>query len=330
MKKILDYINEELTPFEQHLLQHISIDYNIYHVYTKYYVDESTESFPKLDKLCVSIAKKIYKAIESMSESNSWTDFDLNYSNNAFKDCDNVFFDEIEIHIISSKVGSSDYKHKNAKINPKNYLLNIVQIEYYCDIDSVILDYSKIYQKVCHEIAHAYDDYKSLLENGHLFDFATELLIKTSKLKSNVFSEDYLRDVIYFTMDIEQSAFESEIIAELKSNKNIIKCPKDALDAIRKSEIFSTYQKLLTIINNKYKGKSSEDVKIITDKYNEIFETELNSEEVIDILYKRINDSIKRFEDIAGSLCISYLENYQITLNSTLMLKEAIEKYCIE
>ena len=329
MKKILDYINEELTPFEQHLLQHISIDYNIYHNYTIYYVDESAESFPKLDRLCASIAGKIYDAIENMKKTGSWKDFDLNYSNNAFKDVENVFFDEIEIYVKHSNKGGSNYTHKNAKINSKNYLLNIVQIEYFHD-KTQMTDYSNIYQKVCHEIAHAYDDYKSLLENGHLFDCATELLRKTANLKKGGFVEKYLSDIIYFTMDVEQSAFESELMAELKSNKNTVKCPKDALKCIKSSNIFSTYQGLLTVINNRYKGKSSEDVKIITDKYNEIFETELNSEEVIDTLYKRINDSIKRFEDMAGDICLRCLKNVQVLPDSTRMLKEALEKYCIE
>ena len=332
MRRLTEYLEnsnqefyEDLNPFEQHILQHIYIDYKTGHANTCYNIYEDYAEYHKLDDLVKDISTKIYVALQNMRKTGSWTDMYLDYSESDFKNIDNIFFDEIEIHIGYSNNIGANYDNNNAKINPKTYQLNIIQIEYFHNKSNQI-DFYKIKNKITHEMLHAYDDYKSLIENGHLFDISKELLKKISILNINNENERYLRGVLYFTMDIEQHAFENELIDELEQHKEEIKNPNDALNVIRSSDIFKVYQNFLVKVNGYKKGLlSNEDAEYIANTYNEIFDTDYSTDKVFSLLEKTINDSIKRFEGIIGQLCLEHLNNIHVKIHHDRMIKDILE-----
>lgn len=299
---------EHLDSFEQHILQHLYIDYKLGHVYSTFNVNEDYATYNKLRDIVAVMSLKIERILSLMHIKEKTREFDVEFSYKDFNDIDKVFFEQSTIHIKFSEHNDSSYSRKSIKISPKTYMLNKVDITLYLHDEDYRHD-NIIFRKLMHEMTHAYDDYYSLAQKGHLFDVAEDILKQTKAVvHPDVEEEQYLAAVIYFNMDVEQSAFENELIAELKAYNKDVKTPKEALDVIRSTRIYNAYKNLLLNINAYKENKlSQESVDIITNKFNEIFQRSYDSNTIFKKLYDRIDSSIKRFENLAGELCLEHL-----------------------
>ncbi len=334
MRKIVDFllnsgnIFEEINPIEQHIFQHLYIDYKYNHRFTEHFVNEDRTSYNRLKSIVNQIASKIIDNLWKMHKNNAMHPIIIEFSYKDFNDIDNVFFENITVNVDFGEYNDSYYNHNNVKISQKTYFIDNINI-YLTIKGNDWLNTNIVATKLMHEMTHAYDDYYSLIMNDKLFDFS-EMVLKNAKLKINpkVKEEDYLKDILYFTMEIEQHAFENELIAELDSHKIDVKTPKEALEIIKNTNIYIAYQNLLIkLVQYKKNDLTNSSINIITNKFNEIFHKNYDSEKVFNILYKKINDSIERFEKIIGDICLEHLSKSCRFETSDFMINEALRKY---
>lgn len=301
MKNLTEILTtEQLDWFDQILLEHISIDLPL-----NLMLYEARGLYKGLEEL----VEKIYLDAVKASKKCSGT-INLEYDREELQGISNIFFNRLYINIDfrKSNKSSEGFYQNNFNVNPSTMLFDEVKIELNTNC------FKDIQKLLYHELTHAYQNYRQILNSDS--DKTLQYMLNGFYSVAVKMSEDnirqYVRDILYSTFGAEQNAFMTELAYELKQHKQTIKNPKDALEVLRNTNIYNAYKSLFCYIELYNDRKLSNDIEeTIADEYNNICNTNLSANKVFKKLEFLLNKSFKKLNDNIGRLC---LENLNIRI----------------
>ena len=306
-------IMSELDEFDKRILSHLTIEYFDKNIYCKtHLIPEKYGTYEDLGAL----TSLVYRKLLSFRSKNdiSKNTFVYVFRNSEFKNLKNVFFNQLELTIITDpdRIGQGNYLSEFSEMNNDTLLFDKVCIEIFTN--KWFSDFDIAFQ---HEMTHAYENWNRQLKNDNKFsDKVNADFYKSSEDNDNIFKK-FLKTALYYTLDIERNAFVAELSAVLKRKKDVIKTPLEALEILRNTDIYKTYKDLyLTVIEYENGNIPKENVDRITNEYNIICNTNLTSEKVFKTLKKRIKKSLDKFDTLVSKLCCESLKNISIIVDN--------------
>ena len=119
---------------------------------------------------------------------------------------------------------------------------------------------------------------------------------------------------MYFLLGYEKNAFIAQIKADLENNKDKIYGPIDALNVLKKSETYVTYQRLNKAIGRYFNNNLSEEkIKEIEDAYTDITGQKMTWNKIFKKLQALSDKTMKKLDKILPKLCVESLNNVLIT-----------------
>ena len=305
MKSLSKFINEELTKIDEvdfSILQHLAIEYKENHLYSrtrvileKYGVYDGCE---ELAKHIVKLAKKDgYNTVVKLTKDN-------------LPDFKNIFFENIIVNIDTSEDNGAEYID-NEELN-KDLLFDEVVINVYLTKQQI----SELQSTLMHELTHAYNNYMMLLKgNRNYINVAKSTLYKNIvSFPEKINAEYHIKRAMYFLLGYEKNAFIAQIKADLENNKDKIYGPIDALNVLKKSETYVTYQRLNKAIGRYFNNNLSEEkIKEIEDAYTDITGQKLTRNKIFKKLQALSDKTMKKLDKILPKLCVESLNNVLIT-----------------
>ena len=305
MKSLSKFINEELTKIDEvdfSILQHLAIEYKENHLYSrtrvileKYGVYDGCE---ELAKHIVKLAKKDgYNTVVKLTKDN-------------LPDFKNIFFENIIVNIDTSEDNGAEYID-NEELN-KDLLFDEVVINVYLTKQQI----SELQSTLMHELTHAYNNYMMLLKgNRNYINVAKSTLYKNIvSFPEKINAEYHIKRAMYFLLGYEKNAFIAQIKADLENNKDKIYGPIDALNVLKKSETYVTYQRLNKAIGRYFNNNLSEEkIKEIEDAYTDITGQKMTRNKIFKKLQALSDKTMKKLDKILPKLCVESLNNVLIT-----------------
>lgn len=305
MKSLSKFINEELTKIDEvdySILQHLAIEYKENHLYSrtrvileKYGVYDGCE---ELAKHIVKLAKKDgYNTVVKLTKDN-------------LQDFKNIFFENITVNIDTSEDNGAEYID-NEELN-KDLLFDEVVINVYLTKQQI----SELQSTLMHELTHAYNNYMMLLKgNRNYINVAKSTLYKNIvSFPEKINAEYHIKRAMYFLLGYEKNAFISQIKADLENNKDKIYGPIDALNVLKKSETYVTYQRLNKAIGRYFNNNLSEEkIKEIEDAYADITGQKMTRNKIFKKLQALSDKTMKKLDKLLPKLCVESLNNVLIT-----------------
>lgn len=312
MKKLSDYI-EEFNIIENYIdysiLQHLAIEYKYNHLYSRNRL--ILERYGIYDG-CESLAKYITDKILKNGLDNQYK-----FTKDELKGFKNIFFNNLIIDIDSSENKGGEYFDNDELTN--DLLFDEVWINLYVQENHKSL----ILETIMHELTHAYNNYMMILKNDDNYIKTSSSLLYQNITNTNTDSnnEFFLKKALYLLLGYEQNAFFSQIKAELSKHKEKIKTPLDALQILKKSNVYKAYIRLNNEISDYMNDKLSDDeIKEIEDLYYNI----TNKKETANKIFKKLkalsNKTLKKLDHQLPKLCIENLHNVLVT-DDTNMFK---------
>ena len=119
---------------------------------------------------------------------------------------------------------------------------------------------------------------------------------------------------MYFLLGYEKNAFIAQIKADLENNKDKIYGPIDALNVLKKSETYVTYQRLNKAIVRYFNNNLSEEkVKEIEDAYTDITGQKMTRNNIFKKIKALSDKTMKKLDKLLPKLCVESLNNVLIT-----------------
>ena len=293
-------IEEQLDWFDRILFEHISIDLPL-----NLMLYEARGLYKGLEELVEKIYSDVVKASKKCSGIIS-----LKYDRDKLQSISNIFFNRlyIDIDFRKSNKSSEGFYQNNFNINSDTMLFDEVKIELNTN------GFKDIQKLLYHELTHAYQNYRQILNRDsnktlqYMLNGFYSVAVKMSE--DNI--RQYVRDILYATFGTEQNAFATELAYELKQHKQTIKNPKDALKVLKNTSIYRIYKSLFYYIDLYKERKLEKNIEnIITSEYNIVCNTNLSINKVFKKLEFLLNKSFKKLNDNIGRLC---LENLNIRI----------------
>lgn len=301
MKNLIEILTEEqLDWFDQILLEHISINFPL-----NLMMCEARGLYKGLEELVEKIYSDAIKASKKCSGI-----INLEYDRDELQKISNIFFNRLYINIDfrKSNKSSEGFYQNNFNINSDTMLFDEVKIELNTN------GFKDIQKLLYHELTHAHQNYRQILnrDSNKTLQYMLNGFYSVAVKASDDNIRQYVRDILYSTFGSEQNAFMTELACELKSYKHIIKNTKDALDVLKNTNIYNSYKSLFCYIELYNENKLSKTIKeTIVDEYNNICNTNLNTNKVFKKLEYLLNKSFKKLNDNIGRLCLENL-NIQV------------------
>lgn len=305
MKSLTKFIKEELTEIDEvdySILQHLAIEYKENHLYSrtrvileKYGVYDGCE---ELAKHIVKLAKKDgYNTVVKLTKDN-------------LQDFKNIFFENITVNIDTSEDNGAEYID-NEELN-KDLLFDEVVINVFLTKQQI----SELQSTLMHELTHAYNNYMMLLKgNRNYINVAKSTLYKNIvSFPEKINAEYHIKRAMYFLLGYEKNAFIAQIKADLENNRDKIYGPIDALNVLKKSDTYVTYQRLNKAIGRYFNNNLSEEkIKEIEDAYTDITGQKMTRNKIFKKLQALSNKTMKKLDKLLPKLCVESLNNVLIT-----------------
>lgn len=211
----------------------------------------------------------------------------------------NVFFDKIMIDSSISN-NSTAYLSNKSHYDEKSKLLDLIYIK----IDSKEENtYDKLVRALAHELTHAYENYKRLLQGK---DSLSSLVSRDTKYYKAIHYnndgsfEDCVKSMEYYLTSFEKNAFLTEFRASLEGKK--IRDYKDALEDFKKTEIWQQYNGLHNLMKNDI------DWQDFCDTYNEEFDTDYSPSRFKKWITNRIEKTYQKMMRLIPKVYFDYYD----------------------
>ena len=292
----------EIDEVDFSILQHLAIEYKKNHLYSrtrvileKYRVYDGCE---ELAKHIVKLAKKDgYNTVVKLTKDN-------------LRDFKNIFFENIIVNIDTSEDNGAEYID-NEELN-KDLLFDEVVINVYLTKQQI----SELQSTLMHELTHAYNNYMMLLKgNRNYINVAKSTLYKNIvSFPEKINAEYHIKRAMYFLLGYEKNAFIAQIKADLENNRDKIYGPIDALNVLKKSDTYVTYQRLNKAIGRYFNNNLSEEkIKEIEDAYTDITGQKTTRNKIFKKLQALSDKTMKKLDKLLPKLCVESLNNVLIT-----------------
>ena len=305
MGSLTKFIKKELTEINEvdySILQHLAIEYKENHLYSRTRVI--------LEKYgvyagCEELAKHIVKLAK-----NGGYHTVIKLTKDNLQDFKNIFFENITVNIDTSEDNGAEYID-NEELN-KDLLFDEVVINVYLTKQYI----SELQSTLMHELTHAYNNYMMLLKgNRNYINVAKSTLYKNIvSFPEKINAEYHIKRAMYFLLGYEKNAFIAQIKADLENNKDKIYGPIDALNVLKKSDTYVTYQRLNKAIGRYFNNNLfGEKTKEIEDAYIDITGQKMTRNKIFKKLQALSDKTMKKLDKILPKLCIESLNNVLIT-----------------
>ena len=304
MKSLNKFIEEttKINEVDYSILQHLAIEYKENHLYSRKRV--ILEKYGVYDG-CEELAKHI---VELAKKDGYDTAVELTKDN--LQDFKNIFFENIIVDIDTSENSGAEYID-NEELN-KDLLFDEVVINVYLDKQHI----SELQSNIMHELTHAYNNYMMLLKgNKNYINVANSTLYKNIvTIPKHINAEYYIKKAMYLLLGYEKNAFIAQIKADLEKHKDKIYGPIDALNVLKQSDVYITYQRLNKGIKQYFNNDLSEEkIKEIEDAYIDITGQKMTRNKIFKKLQALSNKTMKKLDKTLPKMCIESLNNVLIT-----------------
>ena len=299
MKTILEYINNDS------LSNHIHIDYAIY---------ENAGLYNGVEELSHFLTNKI--------RSHQDKEFVIEYNSDdkQLSKMHNIFFNKIILDCVRDKNNRNEGEYI---INNKvDYNVNTKQFNFIVIKLSLSLKHNdtEVYQRLLHELTHAWDNYNSFKKGTTslkhaVLDSNYKNILKAFDDETNY--KHTIGQILYFTSDIELNGFMAEFAGYLYDyiDNNTIDDPHTAVKIVKQSELYKNYKNIgvwVTALYNDDKRIPNKFKTLLYNEYNKINKTDYTEYKISKILYNKYVKINNKIESNMGKLCSRYVKELTI------------------
>lgn len=303
MKHLTDYMNDEKIIYEDlynNLCDENSINYSFNEIVTYFFEYYEIHKLNHVYNGCNELAEFIISKMKEHNPKNTEKKYTLYFTKNDLKNIPNIFFKEIFISVnilpdnivpkANYEVWQNNIKEYEAfKYDDKEKLFNFINI-------SVVSgkSYTISSDILVHELTHAFEDYK--LYSNTVDDTLYNKLLKNDyidnimKLSSKIDPyERFIRNIEYILNPYEQNSFIAQIVSIINTKCRSIKGEnvKQLYDYIyNHDKLFASFNAIYH--NFKYFINHPNEFNLLTQKYNQIHNTNYSKEKIYSQLSKDI------------------------------------------
>lgn len=212
----------------------------------------------------------------------------------------NIFFKKIIIDSSISNLNTA-YIPNKSKYEEESKLLDVVYIKINTIEENT---YDKLVRSLAHELTHAYENYKRLLNKKdslkELSDKGTQYY-KAIQYDNDGSLNDTVKRIQYLLTSFERNAFLTEIHTSLLGKK--IRTYKDAIEEFKKSDIWKQYSILKSMTDNKNVNWQD-----LCDTYNEEFDTSYSLNKFKKWLTNSIQKAYQKMMKLIPKVYFDYYE----------------------
>lgn len=306
-----------------HFKEEFDLDYNYGYMFL---ISEKHGVYDGLMEFVVAIAEQLAADIDGNEQVKYELSKEQLIDEEGKSFFENIFFDKI---IINASRDNDDTAYLPAKSHyvDKTKSLDVVYIKINTKEDN---DYDKLVRALAHELTHAYENYKRLLNGKD----SLESIVKKGTRYYNAIDisddgslEDTIKKIEYRLTSFEKNAYLTELRVSLEGKK--IRDYKQALSIFEKTDVWKQYMSIYSIINDK-----NVDWQDFCDTYNEEFDTNYTVSKFKKWFTNRVNKVYNKMMKLVPKVyfdCYEEQRNKEISENKSLPImfngKSRLDEY---
>lgn len=179
----------------------------------------------------------------------------------------------------------------------------------------------ELFVAIMHELTHAYEEYNRRIKSKEtLIDNGTKYGYNKNKIATDDVNEHILSRILYYTYNVEQNAFVSSMIGELKhTNKTFISI-EEVLNFIRNTNTYNKYMAVIgwmnAFIENKDTNLQNKVLKYVKQLSNLKFNT---YNQFVKYLKQKKEEITKRFNTIIPKIAYEHLNHGGLMMQDNIM-----------
>ena len=265
-------------------------------------------------KLQLEIAKVIY--VYMLKYSNDKT---IIIRKDRWGKIGNIFFNELVIH--KTHKNSSYYDIDASNIDNTTNKFDVVHI--YVDKS---LSGLKLFRTICHEVMHAWQDYKMQLKGLSISSMKSYKDYDKMSYITGKLDDNFHKFIPYHLKQFEQNAYLSEIVSEVKEycRQKKVDNYDDVIKYVCSKTKFAEYVVLQKCIEQ----FSEEDIKKFETSYNKLYNTNEDGKTIIKKYYDKLCKFINKTYHKIAIAYFDYIEECKekIVLPENMTLNNSYEK----